>query len=79
MANFPIDTVKEWVYIKNMETMKTFKRLGNIVGLQVTRKSQRGIVGKRFSTLYDKWFQKRMVRITPKTLKVNSIEGTYYL
>lgn len=66
-----------------METAKTFKRIGTIVGIEVKRKTQRGILGKLFGKWYDKqvdtWVRE-MPRIQFKSIKVNQPFGeTYYL
>jgi hypothetical protein len=67
-----------------VEKAKTFKRIGNIVGLEAKKKTQRGILGKMFGKWYDKHIDhevRSMRQITFRNIKVNDpMSGkTYYL
>ena len=43
-----MNTNGKYNYTTNKETSKTFKRLGQLVGIKVTSKSQRGIIARKY-------------------------------
>ena len=43
-----MNTNGKYHYNTNKETSKTFKRLGQLVGIKATSKSQRGIIARKY-------------------------------
>lgn len=67
-----------------MERSKVFKRLGQLVGIEAKKKTQRGIIARRSLTILERYelseFEKKLVKIEFKPLiKVTHNGVTQYI
>lgn len=65
------------------ETSKVFIRMGEYVRIKAVRKSQRGIIAKRFLQIVEdlelKKFEEQLPHFKLTTLKINQGDKTFYL
>jgi len=70
-------------YTTTKETSKVFKRLGQLVNISATKKSQRGIIARRVLSILEEYeldkFSKSFSKFEFQTLKVNEGGETYYI
>ena len=71
--------------VGKVETSKTFIKMGEHVGIVAERKSQRGIIAKKFMPLFERFesaeFAKQMkkIELPTRTIKVTGYGGEVYL
>jgi hypothetical protein len=75
--------MKSNTYYTTKERSKVFKRLGALVGITATKKTQRGIIARKALTILEDYelekFSKSFHKFEFTTLKVNKGGETYYL